>query len=208
MSNKIEARIDTYINQQKKVKRFVAGNGINFEYDKHDNLIVNSSNVDGVAVEGIEVMQIVPDDNLQVLYADGLATFSGMVANLRNGDSPLSVNAEIELPIEAGAGVIIDASEDNTKLVIKAEAQDVTINQPEGAVQGTLDSEQLAILLSSTQNRLILGKELYYCNDIQNSSGYLVYTHIGHDSTNNFFIKCITITLSTGGWVLDTKELA
>ncbi len=110
--------INTFDGQQKKIKRIVAGDNINLKFDAEENLIISAQG--GSGGTDIEVMQIVPDTNLQVLYADGLATFSGMVANLKNGDNPVSVPAEIELPIKAGDNVTIDASEDDKYLIVKS----------------------------------------------------------------------------------------
>lgn len=111
--------INTFEGQQKKIKRVVAGDNINLNFDDKENLIISAQG--GSGGTDIEVMQIVPDTNLQVLYADGLATFSGMIANLKNGDNPMSVPAEIELPIKAGDNVVIDASEDDKYLIVKTE---------------------------------------------------------------------------------------
>ena len=38
--------------------------------------------------------------------------------------------------------------------------------------------------------------------DPEHESDFLVFSHVGHDSTNNFFVKCITVAISTLGWVL------
>lgn len=206
MSKKIEPRIKTYTNQQEQTRKLVAGNGVSFVYDNDNNLILNAN---GGGSADIDVIQIVPDDNMQVLYADGLATFSGLTANITDNDS---VPAELELPIIAGAGIVIDASDDQKSLIVKANGgvmvTDVTINQPSGATNGTLSDAQLATLLASSVNRIVFDNEIYYCNDYQHEAGFLVYTHSGHDSMDKFFIKCITVTVSTGGWVLNTKELA
>lgn len=78
----------------------------------------------------------------------------------------------------------------------------VTIEVKEGATNGVLSTNQMEILESSNTSYIILDDEKYDKQDIKTSKGYLAYTHNGHDSTNNFFTKCITITLSTRAWVL------
>lgn len=83
----------------------------------------------------------------------------------------------------------------------------VELNVPETATQGTLTQDNVNLLLANNDNYIIFNDEIYRLNDIKETQGYLTYSHIGEDSAHNFFIKCITITLSTLGWVLTTKEL-
>jgi hypothetical protein len=75
---------------------------------------------------------------------------------------------------------------------------------PATATQGTLTDEQLSTLQSNKNNWISLNNELYRLNDEQTSSGYLVYSHEGQDSTKLFQLKAITITISTKAWVLMT----
>lgn len=84
----------------------------------------------------------------------------------------------------------------------------VTINAPETATQGTLTENEVNLLLSANENYIIFANEVYKLQDKQVNSGYLVYTHTGKDSMNQFYIKCITITVSTFGWVLSTNNVA
>lgn len=78
---------------------------------------------------------------------------------------------------------------------------------PDGTTQGTLSDEEITTIQSSTFNYLILNNEIYVLMDNQTTSGYLVYSHVGQDSTNNYFVKCITITLSTKSWVLTSEKI-
>ena len=80
--------------------------------------------------------------------------------------------------------------------------QAVTIT---GTTAGTLTGEQLATLQASAGNYIVLNNEIYNLQDNQTGSGYLVYSHTGQDSTNNFYVKCITITINTRGWVLSSQ---
>ena len=81
-------------------------------------------------------------------------------------------------------------------------------NVPNTATSGTLTQDQIEILQASNQNYIIFNNELFRLNDKQHNEGYLVYSHNGHDTTGCFFQKCITITLSTRGWVLEEQENA
>lgn len=88
-----------------------------------------------------------------------------------------------------------------------ATADDITIDQPESATNGKLTSTQLATLQASKLNGIIFANERYILQDNQHESGFLVYSHVGHDSTGNFFVKCITITISTLAWVLSSTAV-
>lgn len=88
-----------------------------------------------------------------------------------------------------------------------ATADDITIDQPESATNGTLSASQLATLQASKLNGIIFANERYILQDNQHESGFLVYSHVGHDSTGNFFVKCITITISTLAWVLSSTPV-
>lgn len=81
----------------------------------------------------------------------------------------------------------------------------ITIDQPASATSGTLTEEQLTILQSGNSSYILFNSEKYDLQDIQHESGYLTFTHKGTDSTGNFFTKCITVTISTSGWVLTTQ---
>ncbi len=84
---------------------------------------------------------------------------------------------------------------------------DIIIEAPASATNGTLTEEQFTLLTANTRNRIILNNEIYNLNDPQVDAGYYVYSHLGEDSTHNFFAKCITVTISTRGWVLTSADL-
>lgn len=88
-----------------------------------------------------------------------------------------------------------------------AVADDITIDQSASATNGTLTESQLATLQASKLNGIIFANERYILQDNQHESGFLVYSHVGHDSTGNFFVKCITITISTLAWVLSSTAI-
>lgn len=88
-----------------------------------------------------------------------------------------------------------------------SDATITSITLQSGATQGSLTEDQLALIQQSTFNYLILDNECYLLMDNQVASGYMVYSHVGQDSTNNYFIKCITITVSTRGWVMSSIKV-
>ena len=72
---------------------------------------------------------------------------------------------------------------------------------------GSLTAEQLQTLQSNDEAYIMCDNEVYRLADKQTSAGYLVYSHTGQDSTQNFFVKCITITISQSTWVMTSKEV-
>ena len=78
---------------------------------------------------------------------------------------------------------------------------------PSTATSGTLTAEQLATLQSGSENYILLDNEIYKLQDNQTSSGYLVYTHTGSDNNNNVYIKNITVTIPTRGWVKVSSQM-
>ena len=81
----------------------------------------------------------------------------------------------------------------------------VTIT-PDSATSGTLTQEQLNILQDSVENYIILANEIYILMDNQHESGLLTYSHVCQDTSKNFYIKCIVVTISTLGWVKTEKS--
>lgn len=150
-------------------------------------------------------------------------TFSNLQATGTDlGGNPIDSMATIELPIAASQ--YIELSDENNVLspiltdefweeieskVGDAKPTEVQILDRETATQGQLDSPQLAELQNNKGAYLMFNNEIYRLQDTQHVAGYLVYTHIGYENTTQkYVIKCITITVSTGGWVLTTREVA
>lgn len=80
----------------------------------------------------------------------------------------------------------------------------VYINLPYTTTDGIFNEQELNILLGSKENKIIFNNEIYSLQDNEYEGGYLVYTHIGRKSTQEFFTKCITVTKNTRRWVLTT----
>lgn len=84
----------------------------------------------------------------------------------------------------------------------------ITISdQPESATNGILSEEQLAVLQSSNNSYILFNNEKFILQDIQTDKGYLVFTHVGEDTTNKFFTKCIAVTISTRAWTLKSQSV-
>nr|DAG46862.1 MAG TPA: hypothetical protein [Bacteriophage sp.] len=82
----------------------------------------------------------------------------------------------------------------------------ITIDSPASATSGTITDAQLATLRLSKQNYIKFNNEIYKLNDDQLNSGYLIYSHIGQDNSKAYWIKEISITISTLGWVLSKMQ--
>lgn len=78
---------------------------------------------------------------------------------------------------------------------------------PASATQGTLTEAQLSTLQANDFNYIILNNELYSLQDKSNTAGFIVYSHVGMNTTMNTFIKTISITLSTRRWVLKSTSV-
>jgi hypothetical protein len=87
------------------------------------------------------------------------------------------------------------------------EHETVIIDALPTATQGTIIQEQLEILQKNDSNVIMFADEIYRLSDKRTNEGYLIYSHACQDNTNNFYIKCITITISTLGWVLTQINL-
>lgn len=79
---------------------------------------------------------------------------------------------------------------------------------PDTATSGTLTDTQFNTLSQLEDARIILNKEVYTLADKEHDDGFMVYTHVGLSNTQEYFIKCITITISTKGWVLTSTKIA
>lgn len=92
-------------------------------------------------------------------------------------------------------------------MISDAEPKSVVLNVPATATNGQLENGQLDTLQANDLNYIVFDNELYTLQDKSHEAGYLVYTHVGHDTVNHFNVKCITITTATQSWGLTTKQL-
>lgn len=82
----------------------------------------------------------------------------------------------------------------------------IELTIPETSTEGTLTASQLAELQSSPYNTILVNGEYYRLNDDQTDEGYLVYSHTGAVN-GEAFIKTLTITISTLGFVIVTTPV-
>lgn len=113
-----------------------------------------------------------------------------------------SVNNVLELNLSDATWTKINAMAGNSQ------PGEVQINAPSASTNGQLSEEQLQALQLNKGSYLMFNNEIYRLQDTEHEAGYLIYTHIGYmNTTDTYMVKCITITISTGGWVLTTIEI-
>lgn len=121
------------------------------------------------------------------------------------GGTPSAIDLD-EL-IDGTDDITVDLNDDNDTLLIGTHAKTVEITGvPATATQGTLTEEQLAALLESEKSVIKFNNEIYFLNDNGHEAGIRGYSHSGVENSK-FMLKNITVTLSTGGWVLTTEEV-
>ena len=158
----------------------------------NDNVIIAVKNSEGLTFYLNKILNAnLSNENVNQFV------FMGLFNDDQYGVAFMSINGEL---ITQGMYNKIGASEPTV----------INLNTyvPSTATNGTLDSSVLATLQASDSNYIVFNNEIFKLADKQHNEGYLVYSHNGHDTTGCFFQKCITITLSTRGWVLETQENA
>lgn len=83
---------------------------------------------------------------------------------------------------------------------------DIGVGLPASARSGTLTEEQLTFLQAFKNNYIMLQNEKYTLADPEHISGFITYTHTG-DESGTYWIKSITITINTRGWVMNKVGL-
>lgn len=84
----------------------------------------------------------------------------------------------------------------------------VQITAPTTATNGQLTAEQLTLLQSNNNAYILFNNEMYRLQDNAHEAGFMVYSHVGYENTSiKYIVKCITITISTRGWVLTSYNL-
>lgn len=141
-------------------------------------------------------------------YINASAGVNGSIKTitLTSSDKKLSqpVSTSIQGLLIPGRNIII--TEDNNTILASMTAVSIT-DVPSTATSGTLTAAQLQTLQTNKDAYILFNNEKYYLMDVQHDSGMLVYSHVGQDTTNDFFIKCISVTTSTRGWVLTTLDM-
>lgn len=186
--------------------------------------------VDGVKQNNVELGYI---PKISVNYAigdDTTVTGNGSEVSINNMQSTgYNINNEqiegtsnIELPIASGEYIEVDTSDGSTikfqlkdafwteldNIIGDAKPEEVQISAPTTSTSGTLNTTQLSTLQNNKGAYLMFNNEIFRLQDHYHTAGYLVYSYVGFENTTSVYnIKCITITVSTGGWVLTTRAI-
>lgn len=186
--------------------------------------------VDGAAKSSVEIGYISKisvnyeiGENTSTTNNGSEVTFTGLQTIGYNVENEvIEGESTIELPIANSDYIELDTSDGTTlKFTLSDEVWDevqnrideaqpaqVQITAPTTSTSGTLTVSQLNTLQADKGAYLMFNNEVYRLQDTQHVSGYLVYSHVGYDNnTSVYMIKCITITISTRGWVLTTKQV-
>lgn len=151
-------------------------------------------------IENVDVeIPIAAGDNTVSMDANS-ATKQLLVKALKGVSSAvLTPTGALEFTLSDGTKITTDP--------LGGQGVDIGVGLPASATNGTLTAEQLALLQSSENNYIMFQHEKYYLEDKGHVEGYITYTHTGYENST-YWIKSITITVSTRAWVLNKGGLA
>lgn len=172
---------------------------------------------------GVEALMCYNSPKLQFVPKLGVTLFLDILSSNFNrapmiGDSFIligSYNNEnyfmnisiINPPSLAGGRYYIQASVKFIQKLYQPNFVEIPVNGlPEGVMQGTLTDSEINLLTSNTDNYILFNNDKYYLQSNNQSGGQLTYVNIEVGATI-FNIKAITVTLSTNGWVLNSKSI-
>lgn len=162
-------------------------------------------------------------ENTQVTTNGSEVTFSNLQVTGSNlAGQTVEAAANIELPIASSSEIEVSSNNNTMQLnlteqvwnelqsiIDESTPTEVQITAPSTSTTGQLTENQLETLQANKGAYLMFNNEIYRLQDSQNVSGYLVYSHLGYNNTTQIYkIKCITVTLSTRGWVLTEQEVS
>lgn len=160
--------------------------------------------------------EIIGDDTVNTVEVTTQKQVFTFEVTCKNGNGIVSVHALSHTVVGSETVTIIQVSTDTGNLEFEVHAENgkngtviknVTFTVPSTATSGTLTEEVLAVLQENDNNYIIFDNEIYRLQDKQHEEGYLIYSHVGHNSTNDFMVKCITITINTLAWVLTSGNI-
>lgn len=133
--------------------------------------------------------------------------YSYVSANMsfNGGSYPVPFN----LPVKAGAGIAMDIGSDGKSVEISVDENDKQTEIELTGESGTVDSAVIALVQKAVPSvYVVCDDEYYYYADNMSASGYAVYSHVGMNSSNQYFIKTITFVFNTGAWTKNVFTLS
>lgn len=192
------------------------------ELEVEDNFIYTNANkvdltalLSGIAIykNGTDIYAIAYDPATDSVKL-GLGTRDAQgVFHFNTGEgSPVAVRAD-SAELTNNHIIVWDATNhkfiDSGKTIadLDSKAIGVELNVPNTITNDTLTESQLQILQSSNSNYIILDHEIYKIGGSGHLAGYLTYNCNEYEN-GIAFLKFITITISTRGWVLNINAPA
>lgn len=183
---------------------------------------VEQNSVDMSSIPKIDIIYQI-GDSTTVSSNGSEVTFSNLQTTGYNANNEqIEGLSTIELPITASDDISLTVDSNTLQMQLTqgfwdkidsavgdAKPVEVQITAPSIATNGQLTADQLATLQNNAGAYLMFNKEIFRLQDVQHEEGYLIYSHIGFQNVDSIYmIKCITITISTRGWVLTKREIA
>lgn len=145
------------------------------------------------------------------LQTTGYNTNNEQIEGIGTIELPIASSSEIELSVTNNtlqANLTSQVWNEIESIVGDSTPVEVQITAPTTSTNGQLTEDQLNTLQSNSGAYLMFNNEIYRLQDVQHETGYLVYSHVGFDNISTITkIKCMTITISTRGWVLTEQEV-
>ena len=142
------------------------------------------------------------------------------VSKTANGGLECTLSDDTKLQTDPFVTIVQELGNSETQVMSQKTVTDALAKKPDGGIgveigvgspsstmNGTLTAEQLEILQANEDNYVMFQHEKYYLNDKGHTEGFLTYTHTGYEN-NTYWIKSITITISTLAWVLNKGGFA
>lgn len=133
--------------------------------------------------------------------------YSYVSANMsfNGGSYPVPFN----LPVKAGAGIAMDIGSDGKSVEISVDENDKQTEIELTGESGTVDGTVIALIQKAVPSvYVVCDGEYYYYADNMSASGYAVYSHVGMNSSQQYFIKTITFVFNTGAWTKNVFTLS
>lgn len=159
--------------------------------------------------ELVDILNKLKTDKLNVLhYSTGNSYVDYIVSDYSKTETYMII-LDVQASTIKIVEIELDAETNDVVYFIKeiGTGDDLVFDNPAQATQGTLTEEQLTKLQFNEDCKIVFNNEVYRLEDKGHVEGYLTYTHNGYDNSEHWQ-KCITITISTRAWVLNSIKVA
>nr|DAF03792.1 MAG TPA: FIBRITIN, FIBER PROTEIN, CHIMERA, FIBER PROTEIN.9A [Caudoviricetes sp.] len=215
---------------------FPNGDFTSVQYDTVDGIklegsakVKNKDNTESAVDVSFDIPLIPADDTVSIDRAEVAETKKVLIkatkgiksiSKTANGGLECTLSDNTELQVGPFVTITQELGNSETQVISQKGVTDALAKKPDGGIgveigvgspsstmQGTLTQTQLETLQANEDNYVMFQHEKYYLNDKGHTEGYLTYTHTGYEN-NTYWIKSITITISTLAWVLNKGGFA